>query len=106
MLAKPCVMLKYKLTKAAESWFTVAIRAKPMAATINAYSTRSWPCSSRMNRIKNSLSLVIAFSSLRIDCAGATGTRLLGRACLHGSRLALRARHGRFGFNPAGQKLA
>ena len=31
MLAKPCVMLEYKLIMATESWFTVAIKARPTA---------------------------------------------------------------------------
>lgn len=52
MLVKPCVMLEYKLTTAADNWFTVVMSAKPTAATINAYSTKSCPCSSLSRRNK------------------------------------------------------
>ena len=50
MLDRSPVMLWYRLTMPCESWFTVVIRASPTAATIRAYSTRSCPCSSRINR--------------------------------------------------------
>src|SRR5204863_9224797 len=53
MLDRSCVMLEYKLTMPCESWFTVVIKARPTAATINAYSTRSWPCSSLIKRTKS-----------------------------------------------------
>src|SRR5882724_2126689 len=53
MLDRSCVMLEYKLTIPCESWFTVVIRASPTAATIKAYSTRSWPCSSFNKRISS-----------------------------------------------------
>src|SRR5271170_1884288 len=53
MLDRSCVMLEYRLEMPCESWLTVVIRARPTAATISAYSTRSWPCSSFSNRRKS-----------------------------------------------------
>src|ERR1051326_5236210 len=49
MLDKSPVMLWYRLTMPADNCWTVEINARPTAATIRAYSTRSCPCSSRTN---------------------------------------------------------
>src|SRR5260370_13519434 len=46
-----------------ERLFTVVISARPTAATMSAYSTRSWPCSSRFSRIKNCFICFISTTS-------------------------------------------
>src|SRR5438552_597088 len=65
MLDRSCVMLEYKLTIPCDSWFTVVIKARPTAATIKAYSTRSWPCSSLSKRIISDFIISLTSHDLR-----------------------------------------
>src|SRR6516165_5609605 len=67
MLDRSPVILWYRLTIPWESWLTVVIRASPTAATIRAYSTRSCPCSSRINLMTSAFIVPLSVTSASLS---------------------------------------